>query len=140
MNTDFVAGFEYVIADVIKGMEPECSFDLAATPGMGRSQAFRDGARAAVNSLTGGIEETERYAAAYGASEWLDARLIREAELETTSWDVWRRAWDAARDADSLAGRRYDKRIYAERAAEARNKFLADHGIAKPIKPWSKRP
>ncbi len=63
---DFTAGYDYVTRDVAGGMDAECSFDLAATPGMGRTQAFRDGARAAVNALTGNTAAAERYAAAYG--------------------------------------------------------------------------
>jgi len=46
-------------------------------------------------------------------------------------WDAWERAWDAARSADQVAGRRYDKARYAEAAHQARIRFLETKGVTK---------
>lgn len=52
-------------------------------------------------------------------------------DLEMSSWTAFDVAWDAARKADEVAGRRYDRRIYAERAGEARQAVLegAKHSV-----------
>lgn len=52
-----------------------------------------------------------------------DPRLT--VEQHNAAWEVWEAAWDAARDADERAGRRYDKDRYAEAASIARRAFLA---------------
>jgi hypothetical protein len=50
-------------------------------------------------------------------------------EIEDRAWDDWSRAWDAARDADVAAGRRYDKARYTEAAHNARMAVLNAAGI-----------
>jgi hypothetical protein len=58
-----------------------------------------------------------------------EERILREVEISDASWEVWSDAWDTARVADEQAGRRYDKRIYAERAHDARLAFLRVNGL-----------
>ncbi len=57
----------------------------------------------------------------------------RRSEIERLSWEAWDAAWDAAREEDDRAGRRYDKRIYADKAHDARTAVLVANGIeARP--------
>ena len=53
----------------------------------------------------------------------------QHAEIHRLADEAWDAAWDEAREADRAAGRRYDKRIYAEKAHEARIAVLAAHGV-----------
>lgn len=41
----------------------------------------------------------------------------------TESWEVWDRAWDAARESDDATGRRYEKSRYQEAASAARRAY-----------------
>mgnify|MGYP001602327818 CR=1 FL=1 len=45
---------------------------------------------------------------------------LEECALEIAAWAAWEAAGDKARDEDMAAGRRYDKRIYQEKAHAAR--------------------
>lgn len=58
-----------------------------------------------------------------------DEQVMIEAKLHEEAWQRWSLAWDAARDADAQAGRRYDKDKYSEAASQARREFLAAHGL-----------
>ncbi len=55
----FMAGFDYVLADVACGSSPEQAFDLAATPANKRPQAFMNGAAAARDVLSGAAKREE---------------------------------------------------------------------------------
>jgi len=49
---------------------------------------------------------------------------LAECELEIAAWEAWSAAWDATREADKAAGRRYDKDRQAEAAHAARMAVL----------------
>lgn len=53
----------------------------------------------------------------------LAKHLLTTAEY-LESFEVFSRAWDAARDADAAGGRRYDRDRYQEAASHARSAYV----------------
>lgn len=62
--------------------------------------------------------------AATVAAEKAAKSAAKDLALEERAWAAWDAAWDRARNADTKAGRRYDRAKYAERAHAARIKVL----------------
>lgn len=57
----------------------------------------------------------------------MDAATQKRIEVHEAAEREWEAAWDAARDEDARLGRRYDRRIYAEKAAAASRAYLDAH-------------